>query len=48
MNQPSAIDTEQNHSPLSTELLENILKKLSSSRDDGCLQVFYNSVIFFI
>jgi two-component system, chemotaxis family, response regulator PixG len=48
MNQPSGIDTEQNHLPLASDLLENIFKQLSSTRDNGCLQVVYNSVIFFI
>ncbi len=48
MNQPSAIDTEQNNTPLKIDLLENIFKQLSNSKDNGCLQVVYNSTIFFI
>ncbi|MGF1540552.1 MAG: response regulator [Pleurocapsa sp.] len=48
MNQPSAIDTKQNNSPFARDLLENIFKKVSNARDNGCLQVVYNSVIFFI
>lgn len=48
MNQKSAIDTEQNNNSLLSDILENIFKKLSSSRENGCLQVVYNSVIFFV
>ena len=48
MNQPSAIDTEQNNNPLKSDLLGNVFKQLSGSKDNGCLQVVYNSTIFFI
>ena len=48
MNYPSTINIEQENRSFLSDTLENILKQLSHSQGNGCLQVVYNSIVFFI
>lgn len=48
MNQSSTADTEQNSQPYLSDTLENVLAELPISGGNGCLELVYGSIIFFV